>query len=66
MECESQLVEAECGCALYYMPKSQEDTKICSRINAACYEKVQCELRHREDSLKVLFTALLSIDHFSH
>ena len=42
MECESRLTESVCGCVLYYMPRTTDDTTICSRKDAECYEKIKC------------------------
>ncbi|XP_065076029.1 pickpocket protein 28 [Ochlerotatus camptorhynchus] len=44
MECEARLIQENCGCVLYYMPKLKEDTKICSKGDAACYEKIRSSI----------------------
>ncbi|XP_053669881.1 pickpocket protein 28 [Anopheles nili] len=41
LECEAKLILENCGCVLYYLPKLYEDTKICSRANARCYEQIR-------------------------
>uniref|UniRef100_A0A182PGQ2 Pickpocket n=1 Tax=Anopheles epiroticus TaxID=199890 RepID=A0A182PGQ2_9DIPT len=41
LECESKLILQNCGCVLYYLPKLYEETKICSRANARCYEEIR-------------------------
>ncbi|CAO1385548.1 unnamed protein product [Diamesa serratosioi] len=40
MECVSLLIEADCDCVLYYMPRQFNGSKICNRQKATCYEKV--------------------------
>lgn len=41
MECSSKLTESNCGCTLYYMPrKFDNDSMICNRKKAPCYETV--------------------------
>ncbi|XP_050069276.1 pickpocket protein 28 [Anopheles maculipalpis] len=44
LECEAQLILENCGCVLYYLPKLYEDTKICSRANARCYEQIRSSI----------------------
>ncbi|XP_029707777.2 pickpocket protein 28 [Aedes albopictus] len=44
MECEARLIQDNCGCVLYYMPKLQEDNKICSKVDAGCYEKIRSSI----------------------
>ncbi|XP_052863803.1 pickpocket protein 28 [Anopheles cruzii] len=41
LECEAKLILENCGCVLYFLPKLYEDTKICSRANARCYEQIR-------------------------
>ncbi|XP_035782625.1 pickpocket protein 28-like [Anopheles albimanus] len=41
LECEAKLILENCGCVLYFLPKLYEDTKICSRADARCYELVR-------------------------
>ncbi|CAG9802120.1 unnamed protein product [Chironomus riparius] len=41
MECNSKLTESECGCTLYFMPRKYDnESKICSRLEAPCYENI--------------------------
>uniref|UniRef100_A0A182UKS5 Pickpocket n=1 Tax=Anopheles melas TaxID=34690 RepID=A0A182UKS5_9DIPT len=44
LECEAKLILENCGCVLYYLPKLYEDTKICSRANARCYEQIRSSI----------------------
>ncbi|XP_052565712.1 pickpocket protein 28 isoform X2 [Culex pipiens pallens] len=44
MECEARLILEFCGCVLYYMPKVQEDVKICRKADAACYEEIKASI----------------------
>ncbi|EAT48395.1 AAEL000582-PA [Aedes aegypti] len=44
MECEARLIQDNCGCVLYYMPKLEEDNKICSKADAGCYEKIRSSI----------------------
>lgn len=44
MECESRLTEEFCGCVQYYMPRTKNDTTICSRRDTVCYEKIKREV----------------------
>lgn len=50
MECQSQIIERECGCVMYYLPRINADTKICNRIDALCYDNVRLaiELKSNE------------------
>lgn len=41
LECESTLTEQSCGCVQYYMPRTTEETNICSRNNIECYMKIK-------------------------
>lgn len=41
MECESRLVSQECGCVLYYMPRVDENTTICSQDQIDCAAKLK-------------------------
>lgn len=45
MECEALLMAQHCDCVMYYMPKLNEDIKICSRSNSQCYEHVRTEIK---------------------
>lgn len=41
MECSSKITEETCNCTLYYMPrKFNNESTICNRKKAPCYEKV--------------------------
>lgn len=47
MECISKLTEDNCGCTLYYMPrKFNNESIICNRKKAYCYEKVLFDIAH--------------------
>lgn len=46
MECSSNITEQECNCTLYWMPRRVNDTKICNRKRAICYEKVLYNIAH--------------------
>lgn len=50
MECESRILERECGCVLYYMPRINEETAICNRDNFNCYDyiKIAVELANND------------------
>lgn len=39
MECESQIIEDNCGCVQYYMPRNSDDTDICSQKDYVCYSR---------------------------
>lgn len=41
MECESRLVSSVCGCVLYYMPRVDENTTICSRDDIECSKELK-------------------------
>lgn len=41
MECQSKLLIQLCGCVLYYMPRINENTRICSQNDASCYESAK-------------------------
>lgn len=50
MECSSRMTEAVCGCTLYYMPrKNDNDSKICNRKKAICYEQVLYNIAYSLD-----------------
>ncbi|XP_058451931.1 pickpocket protein 28 [Malaya genurostris] len=53
MECEARLVQENCGCVLYYMPKLQEDTKICNKADAPCYEEIKSFLAFRSNTSRL-------------
>lgn len=44
MECESLATESACGCVRYYMPRLRNDTKICTRQSANCYENIRMDI----------------------
>lgn len=49
-ECSSKLTESECGCTLYYMPrKFSNESKICNRLKASCYENVLYKIQNTMD-----------------
>lgn len=51
MECASKMTEHECGCTLFWMPRSYDnDSKICNRKQAACYEQVLYKIAYTLDS----------------
>lgn len=39
MECESHFIEEQCGCILYYMPRTTENSTICKQSDKICYDK---------------------------
>lgn len=41
MECESRILIEMCGCVLYYMPRIDENTNICSRDDYTCYNQIK-------------------------
>lgn len=41
MECESQLTEQACSCVMYFMPRTNDETNICGRNDAKCYEEIK-------------------------
>lgn len=41
MECQSKLLIHICGCVLYYMPRINENTRICSQADELCYESAK-------------------------
>lgn len=41
MECESRLLTNVCGCVLYYMPRVDENTIICSREDIDCSKELK-------------------------
>lgn len=47
-ECVSKLTEENCGCTLYFMPRNE--SKICSRLEATCYEEVIFKIQNTMDS----------------
>lgn len=48
MECTSRTMREKCGCTLYYMPRdfNNNDTKICNRRQAPCYEQVLFDISY--------------------
>lgn len=50
MECLSRVVENECGCVIYYMPRFNPNAKICDRENSNCYNSVRMKLEYGETS----------------
>lgn len=50
MECISKITEDTCGCTLYYMPrKFNNDSIICNRKKAPCYEKILFNIAHSQN-----------------
>jgi acid-sensing ion channel, other len=50
-ECISNLTERECGCTLYFMPrKNDNESKICNRAQAKCYEDVIYKIQNTMNS----------------
>ncbi|XP_055696221.1 pickpocket protein 28-like [Lutzomyia longipalpis] len=41
MECESKTIAEQCGCIMYYMPKTEADIEICSLKDVECYENIK-------------------------
>lgn len=50
MECFSEAMEQECGCVMYYMPRLNQNSKICTRANYECYNPLRISLERRENS----------------
>lgn len=49
-ECSSKLTEKACECTLFYMPRNfTNDSKICSRQKAECYEDVLYKIQNTMD-----------------
>lgn len=40
MECESRIIEENCGCVQFYMPRLNENTKICNQKDYECYNRI--------------------------
>lgn len=40
MECESRKIEESCGCVLYYMPRTRDDSNICGRRDMKCVRRI--------------------------
>ncbi len=38
LECQSNLIYQTCGCVLYYMPRTSNETSICNRDDYDCYK----------------------------
>ena len=53
MECEAQIVQNECDCVMYYMPRINADTNICGRSADECYSKVRKQVDASEDDASV-------------
>lgn len=49
MECEALLMAQHCDCVMYYMPKVNEDVKICSRKDVTCYDRVRVAIELQND-----------------
>lgn len=50
-ECTAKLTEQECGCTLYFMPrKFDNESKICNRLQAPCYENVTYKIQNTIDN----------------
>lgn len=50
MECFSQAIEEECGCVFYYMPRINQNSKICTRSSFNCYNPLRISLERGESS----------------
>lgn len=50
LECQSNLIYQACGCVLYYMPRTSNETSICNRDDYDCYSTMMraIELRKNE------------------
>lgn len=44
MECEARMVLSSCGCIMYYMPRVEADSIICSRKDSECYNIAKSNL----------------------
>lgn len=49
MECFSHAMEQECGCVMYFMPRLNANTKICTRANFDCYNPLRISLERGEN-----------------
>lgn len=45
MECESRIIEENCGCVQFYMPRLSENTKICNQKDFKCYDKLSTAIK---------------------
>lgn len=65
MECVSLLIEADCDCVLYYMPRQYNGSKICNRKKATCYEKVlfSIDSTHSQDKTCSCLPACFEINY---
>lgn len=49
MECQSRAIEKECGCVIYYMPRFDQNSKVCNRGNNVCYNPLRISLERGEN-----------------
>lgn len=40
-ECQSRIMDENCGCVVYYMPRIRPDINICSRKDHKCFNMVR-------------------------
>lgn len=49
MECQARIIEKECGCVIYYLPRINANSKICSRKDAWCYDRIRLAIERTEN-----------------
>lgn len=49
MECYSRVIEIECGCVIYYMPRLNQSSKVCNRGHNNCYNPLRISLERGEN-----------------
>lgn len=50
MECYSRAVENECGCVLFYMPRLNQNSKVCDRGNSRCYNPLRISMERGDNA----------------
>lgn len=49
MECYSRVIEKECGCVIFYMPRLNESSKVCNHGQNKCYNPLRISLERGEN-----------------
>lgn len=50
MECQARIIEHECGCIIYYLPRLSPNTRICGRAEFPCFNQIKTTLERGENT----------------
>lgn len=50
MECQARIIEHECGCIIYYLPRLSPITRICGRAEFSCFNQIKTALERGENT----------------